>query len=107
MRSALEQERSTTDENTRVVVRALSEEPRVEERLQALRAEMQAALEEERANNHERTRALSRALSEEFEKSILSQATACARSEALSMSCSVVIKEFENWQKDCTNVQTE
>ena len=53
-----------------------------------------ACCSQERTASTERTRALGRALSEEFERSILVQASACARSEASSISGGVVAKEL-------------
>lgn len=75
----------------------------VEGTLGAFRAEMKSALEEERTASTDRTRALGRALSEEFERSILVQASACARSEASSISGGVVAKELETFHKESGN----
>lgn len=72
----------------------------VEGTMQAFRGEMRAAIEQERTSGTERTRALARALSEEFERSILAQAIACARSEAMTMASGVFAKEIEIWHKE-------
>jgi hypothetical protein len=75
--------------------------------LQAFRAEMREWLDEERTATNERTQALGRALTEEFQHSIVEQATASARTEACAVTCQVVSKEFETWQKEGGAVQSD
>mmetsp|Transcript_14849 Transcript_14849/g.23472 ORF Transcript_14849/g.23472 Transcript_14849/m.23472 type:complete len:850 (+) Transcript_14849:103-2652(+) len=75
--------------------------------LQAFRAEMREWLDEERAASNERTQALGRALTEEFQHSIVEQVTASARTEACAVTCQVVAKEFETWQKEGGAVQSD
>jgi hypothetical protein len=84
-----------------------SDDPRVEERFQGFRADMRAAFEEERNASIERTRAVGKTLSEELGSRILAQASASARSEAISISCSVLTKEMEAFQKHWVNEQSE
>merc|ERR1719424_1585442 len=74
---------------------------KINEQLKKVRSEWNAALTEERVCCSESTRAMGKTLLEEFQRDVVVQAVAEARTEACKAACNILTKERgDAWQNE-------